>query len=522
VGVLAAVTLIAPPDGIAASRHAHLAALAGTSCQPITRVELAPAANVCTLRLANGVSVHVRPQRDGQAAGQVWVQVRVHAGEPHETAAERGISALAAASWRLPALEDDRGVTIRAGSLPEGLVLRFEGASDLLDEALEEITAMLTAPSIDPDALSAARARAVARAQRWSGPASAPRGQGPDAGEEPRRGPRSGARMDHLADRLRTRSDDPRLRRPSVESLSACTEQAVAAWLSHVVSVGAVEVSIVGDVDPAEVAQVAGATLAAIPARAESSPAWLGELRSARVDRTPPRVESRGMMPGNRAALVLAVPGADIGDLRAVRLHAIVAAILRERLTALARELHGHSATARVDSMPGRVYPGIGRVMVTFSITAEAETAGAVFQRVTQLLDRLHRDGVGAGEVRGVVEALAAESAARLAEPRYWAEMLPMAGFYGWSISELAEAPEAYRATPADEVVQTLRTVLDPEHRGWVQLLPGPPSDRAADRPDPDPAEHPGHTGKDAPAREADIAPRRAAPTSSPGDRPEP
>jgi hypothetical protein len=64
--------------------------------------------------------------------------------------------------------------------------------------------------------------------------------------------------------------------------------------------------------------------------------------------------------------------------------------------------------------------------------------------------------------------------------------------------------------------------VLDPEHRGWVQLLPGPPSDRAADRPDPDPAEHPGHTGKDAPAREADIAPRRAAPTSSPGDRPEP
>lgn len=483
---------------------------AGAPSQGVTAVELSLIANVCTLRLANGLSVHVRPQRDGAAAGQVWVQVRVHAGEPHESAADRGVSSLAAAAWRPPASADDHGVNIRTGSLPEGLVLRFEGASDHLGEALEELTAMLAVPTIDPDALSAARGRAIARAQRWSGPPQAPRAQGAEAADEPRRGPRSGMRMDHLADRLRSLSEDPRLRRPSVESLSACTHQAVAAWLAHVVSVGAVEVAVVGDVDPAEVARLAGATLGSLASRPSSSPAWLGELRRAEIDRAPLRVESRGMMPGNRAALVIAVQGADISDLRAVRLHAVVAAVLRERLTALARELHVHSATARVDSMPGRVYPGIGRVMATFTITADADTAASVFQRVTLLLDRLHRDGVGAGEVQGVVEALAAESAARLTEPRYWAEMLPMAGFYGWTIDELAEAPEAYRATPPDEVVRALRSALDPEHRGWVALLPGPPPDRADELAD------------DAPARGPDAAPRRLHPTSSPDDRPVP
>lgn len=188
---------------------------------------------------------------------------------------------------------------------------------------------------------------------------------------------------------------DPRFGLPPKEEMLRRNLGEVRAWLAPALAHGALEVAVVGDLDPAATITAVAATLGALPAR-EPRPAD-EELRRVRFPAEPFAREFPIATEIPKGEVALYWPTTDGRDVRRARRLNLLAEVLSDRLRVKVREELGDAYSPGAGSAAGDLYSDFGYIQAM--VTIDPPRARQVADIITQIADDLARNGVTADEL---------------------------------------------------------------------------------------------------------------------------
>jgi zinc protease len=460
---------VAPPADAAEARWAYTDFGAPGR---VTRREHVADLDVTLITFANGVRLNLK--RTDFEAG-IRVSARVGTGGLTEPADRRGLVMLANSAFTTGGLgrhgvDDLRrvlagrnaGIGFRVGQ--DALELGNAGSGggrggrggggggttrDDLLLTLQLLTAHLTDPGYRPEALRQVR---TGMEQMYTGFAHTPNG------------PLSTEVANLIA------GGDHRFGVPPREVLLARELGEVQEWLAPQLARGAIEVALIGDLDPEAAIDAVARTLGALPARDER-PA-LADLRQVKFPREPFTREYRISSEIPKGVVALFWPTADASDIRRTRRLTLLASVFSDRLRVKIREEMGGTYSPRAASSSSDTFAGYG--YLSTSIDVDPATAVKVREAVVDLADDLARNGVTAEELERA--RLPARTAAResLRTNAYWLQAVlgraqEKPEVLDWARSRTADL----EAVTAAELSALARAYLGRERVSRVTVLPG-------------------------------------------------
>ncbi len=353
----------------------------GPAGEIVSRVEVADL-GVTQLVYANGVRLNLK--RTDFAADTVSLHARVGVGQLTEPRDQPGLAFFGGAAFTAGGLGKHSadeiarilagrnvGVGLRVGD--DALVFNGETTPADLVLQLQLLAAHLVDPGYRPEGeLTARRQLEPFYARLVTQPA----------------GP-----LNIEAQRLLA-SGDPRFGLPAKSEVMARTLAELRAWLTPQLSAGAIELSLVGDLDPDAAIAAVAATLGALPAR-EPKPA-LEELR--RVTVAPPGehvLTYAGAIEKNLLAIYW--PTTDARDIGRSRRLSLLGEIFGDRLRKTVREELGGSYSPDAHSAPSDTYRDFG-FMVT-QVTLDPAELERVLPAVLEAAADLAANGVTEDEL---------------------------------------------------------------------------------------------------------------------------
>jgi len=216
---------------------------------------------------------------------------------------------------------------------------QFEGSTNKDDLALEFqlLTASIADPGYRPEALRQARKKIDAAYLSFA---------------HTERGP-----MNLKVQRLLA-GGDPRFGLPTRDQMMARNLDEVKAWLAPQLATGALEVSVLGDVDVEAVITTAARTIGTLPKR-EPRPA-LEELHRVSFPSRPFTEDYSVDTEIPKGLVAIYWPTADGSDVHRTRRLNILGDILNDRLRVKVREQLGSTYAPNVASLPSDIFPGYG------------------------------------------------------------------------------------------------------------------------------------------------------------------
>ena len=460
---------VAPPADAAEARWAYTDFGAPGR---VTRREHVADLDVTLITFANGVRLNLK--RTDFEAG-IRVSARVGTGGLTEPADRRGLVMLANSAFTAGGLgrhgvDDLRrvlagrnaGISFRVGQ--DALELGNAGSGggrggrggggggttrDDLLLTLQLLTAHLTDPGYRPEALRQVR---TGMEQMYTGFAHTPNG------------PLSTEVANLIA------GGDHRFGVPPREVLLARELGEVREWLAPQLARGAIEVSLIGDLDPEAAIDAVARTLGALPGRDER-PA-LADLRQVKFPREPFTREYRISSEIPKGVVALFWPTADASDIRRTRRLTLLASVFSDRLRVKIREEMGGTYSPRAASSSSDTFAGYG--YLSTSIDVDPATAAKVREAVVDLADDLARNGVTAEELERA--RLPARTAAResLRTNAYWLQAVLSRAQEKPEVLEWARSRTAdLEAVTAAELSALARAYLGRERVSRVTVLPG-------------------------------------------------
>ncbi len=195
---------------------------------------------------------------------------------------------------------------------------------------------------------------------------------------------------------------DPRFGLPSEDVLDQRTLAESQAWLGPLLSTGAIEIGLVGDLDvEAAVAAVAQTFGALPPRRAKRN---FPERRQVSFPDRPFSREYRVPTEIPKAVVALYWPTDDGMDVQIDRRLRVLANILDDRLRETVREELGDSYSPRAGSSTSTTYPDYGWIQAT--VTVDPEDAKRVAKVVRDLANALARQGTDNDELRRAIQPI--------------------------------------------------------------------------------------------------------------------
>jgi zinc protease len=190
-------------------------------------------------------------------------------------------------------------------------------------------------------------------------------------------------------------SGDPRFGFPAQEILLARDLDEVRAWLAPQLAHGAIELSLVGDLDPDAAIAAVAQTLGALPPR-EPKPA-LADLRKVAFPGQPFAKEYTiaSEIPKGRA--IVYWPTTDTIEIKRTRRLDLLASVLKDRLRVKIREELGDAYIYNARSTGFDTFPGYG--FFTAAVDVEPAKAAQIADSVIALADDLAQNGVTEDEL---------------------------------------------------------------------------------------------------------------------------
>ena len=335
------------------------------------------------ITFANGVRLNLK--KTDFEAGRIRVSARVGDGQITEPKDQPGLSSYAGNTFTAGGLgrhsTDElrrilAGKTVGAGFGIASDAFMFSGGTnrdDLLLE-LQLITAHLTDPGYRPEA-----ARQAAKGFERLYNSLAHTLNGPLTLEVTRL----------LA------NGDPRFGLPSQEVLAQRTLAEVRAWLAPQFATGAIELSIIGDLDiDATIAAVAQ-TFGALPPR--EAKVEHADLRKVSFPSEPFAKNYTVDTEIPKGLVALFWPTTDALEIHRTRRLSMLANVLTDRLRVKVREELGGAYSPSAGSSPSDTYPGYG--FLAANVTVEPAKARQILDVVVALADELATKGVTADEL---------------------------------------------------------------------------------------------------------------------------
>jgi len=262
---------------------------------------------------------------------------------------------------------------------------------------------------------------------------------------------------------------DPRFGLPPEAEMGRRTLDEAKAWLLPQLRSGALEVALVGDLDPDETIAAVARTLGALPRR-DPRPA-LDELRRVRFPAEPLRREY---------TVDTAIPKADIRvywpttggtDVRLARRLSLLAEVLSDRLRVRIREQLGDAYSPGAGSSASEVYPDYGYLLA--GTTVEPAKAGQLTDVIVDLADQLAREGVRPDELDRARQPLLTSLRESARSNGYWlgsvlARAQEKPAVLDWSRTRYQD----HEAITAAELGDLARKYLGRERASRVVVLP--------------------------------------------------
>jgi zinc protease len=296
---------------------------------------------------ANGVRLNLK--KTDFEANQIHVSARLGTGELAEpAAAEPGLATFTSLTYTAGGLgkhsADDlqrilsgRTVGVQFGATLDAFMLSGDTNREDLALELEYLTASIKDPGYRPEALRVARKRIEDAYLRFAHTEGGP--------------------MALHVNRILA-GGDPRFGLPPKDDLMRRTLEEERSWMAPTLEVGALEVSVVGDLDIDATIAAAAKTLGTLPPR-QVRPS-LDDLRKVSFPREPFR-KDYGIDTQIPKSLVGAYwPSADAMDVHRARRLALMASVLTDRLRVKVREQMGSSYAPTVASSASDILPGYG------------------------------------------------------------------------------------------------------------------------------------------------------------------
>jgi len=211
-------------------------------------------------------------------------------------------------------------------------------------------------------------------------------------------------------------SNDPRFGWPSPEELEKLAVDHVKNWIDKALRHGGMELSIVGDVDRETVVRLASRYLGSLPAREDT-----GDEKTLFSGPSVPEAQQMNISvvtQVNKALLVMALPTADLWDIKRTRRLNVLAEIISERLRVRVREKLGAAYSTAAFSWPSRAYRDYGMMIVYIPLASE--TLDMVRAEVRAILLDIGQQGVNQEELQRALEPILTGIRDRFRENPYW------------------------------------------------------------------------------------------------------
>jgi zinc protease len=356
------------------------------------------------VRFANGVRLNLK--KTDFAAGRIGVSARIGNGTITEPPSQRGLAALAGATFVAGGLGkhsfDDlqrilAGKNVGLQFRPEFEAFGFSGDTTRDDLVLELqcLAAAITDPGYRPEALRQARKGLEQLYLSFEHTADGPL----------------------LTDVLNLLAGgDPRFGWPSKEVMLARNLDEVKTWVSPQFEKGALEVALVGDLDIETVIGAAAQTVGALSSR-EQKPE-LGDLKKVTFPAHPFAKDYTIASAIPKCALNLFWPTTDGLDISRQRRLSMLADVLNDRLRVKVREEIGGTYTPSVESSASETFPGYGYLWA--NVDVDPAMADKISEVAISVADDLATNGVTEDELKRAREPAITGIRQSLRSNSYW------------------------------------------------------------------------------------------------------
>jgi len=368
---------VAVPPPAAATDNAWAYTQFGAPGQVVKREHVADL-DIDLVTFANGVRLNLK--KTDFEAGAIRLHARVGNGTITEPAGQRGLSVLAGSTFDAGGLgrhsvDDLRrilaGKTVSLAFRPETDAFAFVGGTnrDNLLLELQILAAKITDPGYRPEALRQARQGFAQLYLNFAHTAN-----GPIVTE-----------VNNLI-----ANGDPRFGLPAQEIMLTRDIEEVRAWLAPQLAHGAIELSLVGDLDPDATIAAVAQTLGALPPRA-AKPA-LADLRKVAFPAQPFAKDYTIASEIPKGLVAVFWPTTDESDAKRYRRLMLLASVLNDRLRVKIREELGGTYSPNARSFTSDTFPGYGYFVA--AVDVEPAQAAQIADTVVALADDLAQHGV--------------------------------------------------------------------------------------------------------------------------------
>tara|TARA_A100001391_G_scaffold7621_6_gene4925 strand:+ start:7068 stop:9959 length:2892 start_codon:yes stop_codon:yes gene_type:complete len=264
---------------------------------------------------------------------------------------------------------------------------------------------------------------------------------------------------------------DPRFSYQDEDAYLGMTFDQLRANIADRLEHGALELTIVGDVDEDRAIALVARTLGALPPReAEFRPYTENLDRSFTQDRTPRVVYHDG--PADQASLTMIWPTTDDSDHDTNLRLELLQRVARIALTDSLREELGQTYSPSANAQQSRTYPGYGTF--SFSASLNADHVDEAREAMLDTLDMLRNGGIDEDLLLRARQPMLESYDNLLDTNRGWLQIADEVQSQPWRIERFLTGRDKIAAlTPAD-LTETAQRFLVPDERLEIAVMPRP------------------------------------------------
>lgn len=265
------------------------------------------------------------------------------------------------------------------------------------------------------------------------------------------------------------RSGDPRFGIPTLEELQARQPAEIRAVLDPAMRDGAMEVAIVGDIDPQRAIALAAATLGTLPPRSGSfdRARGTGDIRFPAAPKAPIVLRHEGE--ADKALLALAWPAEDSFERRRSRVQFLVGEVLQIKMTEVLREKLGATYSPGVAVDASDVHRGYGAIYTSLDVKpAEMDQALAAVKAVAA---EVRAGRISADEFERARKPVIENLKQRFENNGFWLETASQAQSRPDWLEWTRTLRSDYESIMLDEVKKAAAGLFDPARAVEVRVL---------------------------------------------------
>lgn len=411
--------------------------------------------------LSNGARLHVR--KVDQRKNEASIQILLATGEILETPANRGITSAATlafgpgqasstiSSTQIREFMTGKKVRVAGGSAGDDAVsLGISGSPEAFETGLQLAHLLLTDPKIEPAVFS-----------RWK--------EAQAQGIKRRKQEPAGVMGETLAEALYP-AGEMRTRPLEQAHIDALTLDAAQAWLKDKIITAPMEITVVGDIDPALATAMVEKYLGSLPKRERIKSDMYASLRKIQRPTGPIAVTKKVATKTPQAMVIDGFFAADYTNLADVRTLQMASRILSTRMIKTVREDKQLVYSIGASSRPSGAFPGYGL------FTAQAPTDPSKAEALPATLDEMYTEFAKAGptpeELATAQLQLDKALEEQMKEPDFWAARLSSLDYRGNSLDDVLTLREFYKTLTPEQVKTVFAKYAVPANRFRVTVTP--------------------------------------------------